>query len=262
MFDMENKRMVPALDRAQRIFQTIMAAPHPMGISELARHLDLGKSTVHGLLHSLTALQLLDRADESDGRFKPAQLLMNLMREALLKGPVRRAASELSPDFSTAHGLTLLTVHFLSGRALIVDAAEAPGLGVSARPGTFVPSWAGALPKILLAGTNGTKRPPWGERLAEKSPLRREAFWAEVSEARKTGVALDREEYMPGIRALAAALPQGPALEPRAAVLALGLAPALGDDRLTMLSPALLVLAESVHRRAEALRRDERQRFH
>ncbi|MFH1091079.1 MAG: IclR family transcriptional regulator C-terminal domain-containing protein [Pseudomonadota bacterium] len=246
---MPNKKITPALARAQGIFYALLRSPWPMGISELARSLDIGKSTVHGLVHSLLSLGLLEKDPDSPRSFRPSDQLIQLWRQALLEGDLRRAARPLLQDFGWRHNLTALAGVFLQARVLIVEAVLAPGFSISAYPGQWVPAWAAALGKLLLADLPDKPAQALAQRMSAAGPLSKRQYLAEAARAKAWGVAVDREEYIPGVRALAAAVPPASALEPLGAVWVVGLAPALDEARLELLGPELKALAEEVGRR-------------
>ncbi len=58
-------KSVPALVRTKRILDALSTGGKPKGVSELARLLDLPKSTVHGLCHTLVDLGLMMRVGTS-----------------------------------------------------------------------------------------------------------------------------------------------------------------------------------------------------
>lgn len=246
---MQNNYRVTALDRAHRLYRRLIVSPWPMGISELARDLGLSKSTVHGLVHTLTDLGLLDTAPEDGTKFRISETVLSLWREALLKGPMARAAKPLLVEFSERHGLTALAGVFLQARVLVVEAVTAPGFGIAAYAGQVLPAWAAALGKVLLAAHPGRRVGRLARDMASHGPLDAQAYLDEVEQTRLTGVALDREEYLPGVRALACPLPITGPLQPFGAVWAVGLAPSLDDRRLTALAPELLDLAGRLRRR-------------
>ena len=250
MFSKPNKQVtVPALERADRIVRTLLASPWPLGVSELARAVDLSKSSVHALIHSLIELGLLEKSPEDARGVRPARRLLDLWRQVMLESPFRQAAKPLLGVFSERHGLTALAGVFLQARVLIVEAVLAPGFSISAYPGQLVPSWAGALGKVLLAAYPPGRARALAGAMAAHSPLSPAAYLAEVEAARETGVAVDREEYIPGVRALAAAIPNGRPIEPLRAVWAVGLAPSLTDARMKTAAEEIRSLAEEIGRR-------------
>ena len=251
----KNNSNVPALERAYRLMTALLQSPWPLGISDLARDLDLSKSTVHGLVHTLVDLGLLEK--ESKGRgYRPAGLVMDLWGEALLKGPFARAAAPLLKAFSERHGLTAIAGVYLQGRVLIVEAVLAPGFSVSAYPGQIIPSWSSALGKVLLSTHPPQHSRPLARHLAARVPLTTSQYLEEVNQVRQTGVALDHEEYIPGVSALAAAVPDSSRWQPLGAVWVVGLAPSLDDARMARITPELKSLAEEVGRRMDELRQE------
>ena len=252
-FTMENKQLVPALTRAHKIMTALIGSPWSLGISELSRQLDLSKSTVHGLVHTLEELGLLERETADERKYRPAGRIVGLWREAQLKGNLARAARPLLDAFSERHGLTALAGVFLPGKVLVVEAVLAPGFSISAYAGQMVPVWAGALGKLLLASMPPRRAQTLVERMAEKSRLDQKAYLAEVRQARKAGVALDREEYIEGVRALAAAVPSRKPQAVLRAVWVVGLAPAMDEARLAVLSPELVSLGREIGWRTDAL---------
>ncbi|MFH1137952.1 MAG: IclR family transcriptional regulator [Pseudomonadota bacterium] len=250
MFILSNKNNTPALERAHNIFVALLCSPWPLGISDLARELDLGKSTVHGLVHTLVNLGLLEMAGENGRGVRPASTVLSLWREALLKGALAESSEPLLASFSERHGLTTLAGVFLHARVLIVKAVRAPGFGISAYAGQLVPAWAGALGKILAAALPPARVRQLASRMAAKGPVPPRAYLQEIEAVRSSGVSYDRGEYIVGVRALAALVrPDGP-FQPLGAVWAVGLAPSLDDGRLEALGPELKALAEEIGRRA------------
>ena len=251
MFDLKNKN-IPAVERAHRIVTTLMRAAWPMGITDLSRDLDLSKSTVHGLVHTLVNLGVLETFPKNPRLFRPASGLISIWRGALLEGALARGARPLLERFMEKHGLTALAGLFLQARVLIVEAVLAPGLGVSAYAGQMMPARASALGKVMLAALPEQRVRKVAAALAADMPVSREALLDEVDEVRAAGVALDREEYLPGVRALAAAVPGGGAHGPLAAVWTVGLSRQLDDARLSELGPEVLSLARRIGERVSA----------
>jgi IclR family acetate operon transcriptional repressor len=228
-----------------------------MGLSELARETGQSKSTVHGLIHTLVHLGWVEAAGDAKG-YQPASALVDLWREALLKGPLAQAAKPLLAAFSEEHGLTTLAGVFIQSRVLVVQAVLAPGFSISAYPGQWLPVWAPALGKALLASIPQGRMKRLARPMADRGPLDRRTFLAHVEAARAEGVALDREEYLSGVRALAALIPPLGSLEPQGAVWAVGFSSDLSDARMATLAPRIKRLAETVGRDAARLRENAR----
>jgi DNA-binding IclR family transcriptional regulator len=128
----------------------------------------------------------------------------------------------------------------------------APGLGVSAYVGQWLPVWASALGKTLLATLPPDRTRTMAPKLAAHGSLGLTMYLADVERTRMTGVAVDREEYLPGVRALAASIPAGEPLQPLGAIWAVGLTPSLADARIETVADELRNLADEVGRRVAA----------
>ena len=242
---------VPALERAHTIVTTLITSPWPMGISDLARNLGYSKSTVHGLVHTLVNLGLLEFSKASGHKVQPSHTILDLWKGSLLKGDLARTAPQLIGAFSEKHDLTTITGFYISSRVLIVDAVLGSGINVAANPGQMVPVTAAALGKVLAAHLPPQQSKAIVKYLSAKSPLSPAQYAAEVEQVREQGVAFDREEYLRGVKALASAIPPRDSIMPLAAVWVVGLAPHLPEHRMEELVPEVRQLAKAVGRRLE-----------
>jgi len=255
MFIKPNNNLVPALKRAYRLLDHLVRSPWPLGISALARDLGLSKSSVHALVHTLADLGFLEKAPEDGRLFQPAGTLWDFWKHRQLAGPLPRAARPFLTDFSARRQLTTLAGVFSAGRVLVVEGVVAPGFGLAAYSGQVLPAWIGALGKLLLASLDPEQARRLTPAVQAHSPLAKKDYLAELERTRISGAALDQEEYLPGVSALAAALPSG---RPLRAVWAVGLAPALDLARLEELTPEIRDLAAQV---AAALNHEEDRRL-
>jgi DNA-binding IclR family transcriptional regulator len=219
-----------------------------MGISDLARTLNYSKSTVHGLIHTLVNLGVLEFSKQDTRKIQPSRTIYRLWKESLLKGSLAKAAPPLIRAFSEKHDLTTITGFFLSARVLIVDAALGSGINVAAHPGQTVPVTAAALGKVLAAALPPEQESALVRYLSAKSPLSASQYSTEIETARNTGVAFDREEYLQGVKALASVIPSRAPLTPLAAVWVVGLIPNLPEKRMLNLVPEIRLLADAISR--------------
>ncbi len=65
----ENRQILSSVRNAARLLKQFSSRDRELGVSELARRLDLGKSTVHRLLVTLASENLLDQ-DEFTGKYR------------------------------------------------------------------------------------------------------------------------------------------------------------------------------------------------
>lgn len=161
--------MVPAVDRSFRILDLLSRSASPLGTSEVARRLRLPKSTAHSLLRSLEAVGAIQ---ESRQRYRLGPALEQLAAVAEIRRRWRPALEELAEQV----GETAFLGQRRGARVAIIDEVLGRGAPVVSAPvGSFIPASAGAVGRVLS-----------GRRLAE-----------------------DRGEYLPGVNAVAAAVPGG-----------------------------------------------------
>jgi DNA-binding IclR family transcriptional regulator len=161
--------MVTAVERSFRILELLSRSPAPLGTSEVARRLRLAKSTAHGLLRTLEQVEAVEEVRQRY-RLGPA-----VERLAAL-GELRRRWRPVLERMAEDAGETAFLAQPRGHRVAIVDEVLGSGAPmVSAPVGSFVPSSAGAIRKVLAGAP----------------------------------VAEDRGEYLEGVNAVAAAVPGG-----------------------------------------------------
>jgi IclR family transcriptional regulator, KDG regulon repressor len=201
-------RLVPALDRAARLLVILESSGRPMTISELARALDINRGTMRDLLETLRAHGLLERDDERKTyRFGPR--LAHLGLAALGQLDVSSVAHPLLAQLAEDVSGTVLLVVPHADRATIVDKVGGGRVAVevSANVGSRIRLAAGACGKVFLAYAVA---PEVERRLQElthptaNTIVDVEAYARELERVRRLGYATDDEEYLAGVRAVAA----------------------------------------------------------
>ncbi len=219
----------PAVIRAFALLKAVARARQPVGISRLAQDLALGKSTVHGLVNALVSAGALQRAAGTRKlHLGPLvhELALNSINWPRLTARAQPHLDKLCRQLQQTVCLGLLG----SCDHLILAAAEPENtLKISASPGTRLPLLAGALGKLLLAGMPQHK----ARRILEDRGLPRftsfgpslpAQYLAELEQVRQKGYAIDRQEYLPGVWAVAVSL--NPCPVPGLALWCVGLADA------------------------------------
>jgi DNA-binding IclR family transcriptional regulator len=219
MFSMENDTFtslnqngptpVPAIGKAMRVLEAVGSAPRPTGVSELARRVGFGKSTVHALIASLTAEGLLSPSRDQRGYV----LGPRLVELGLLAGDRRLSALAVAgvSRLTEATDETAFFGRLEGDRVRILARQEsAKPLKLSAPVGSTLPASAGALGLVhlsLLDETEVNRRlVAYGlARFTDKSTTDPEHYRRRVEKVRNTGFAVERGEYLHGIAAAAAA---------------------------------------------------------
>jgi DNA-binding IclR family transcriptional regulator len=212
-------RLVPAVDRAARLLETLELAGRPMTISELARDLGINKGTMRDLLETLRAHGLLER-DTARKAYRLGARLARLGMAALGQLDLASVARPFLVDLAErVQGAVLLVVP-QGDRATIVDKVDTGrvALEVSATVGQRIRLAAGACGKVFLAFSE--ERNPLRHLQDLTHPTLRTitdpgVYAAELDRVKAAGYATDDEEYLTGVRATSA-----PVFDARARVVA------------------------------------------
>lgn len=191
-----------------------------VGVSELARRADLSKSTAFRLLGMLQRNGAVERAGNA---YRLGKMIQNLgtSHETVAQGRMRDA---LTPYLADLYELTKQTVHLavLHGTDVIYLNKLYGHLQVRSpsRIGGFAPAHCTAVGKVLLAYDPDATEQLLQAELAAWTPstiTSPEVFRRELAEVRRTNLAFDREEILPGLNCIAAPV-MGPKGKPVAAL--------------------------------------------
>lgn len=247
--------MVPAVERAIRVLRTL-ADGEGRRLSELSRTLGVSKSTLSGLLATLERHDLVER-DAGSRAFRLGLGLLELSQPLLARLDVRALAHPELVRLRDASGETAI-LHLPDGEgSLIADRAEPDRqLKVVAPVGRRLPPFAGSVAKALLAALPEAD----AAALVRARPLPaftprtitdQGRYLRELERVRRDGVALEDEEYLPGVRAASAAVFDR-SERAVATVSVVGVALHLPDDALPALAADVAAAAALVSRRLGA----------
>ncbi len=233
----------PAVHKIFQLLRVVAESPEMLGQTELVQKLGYSKSTTHGLIHALLREDAL--AQEPDGR--RLYLGSAITDLAFSNWNYLKIAEITQPFINEIRGQIGETV-FLGGlirkRILIMTSAEAEEpIKISAPSGTTIPLFAGAVGKIFLAGIriDQVKQMIREKGLPRYTPgtISDEGeYLAELDRVRALGYAIDNEEYIPGIKAVAVALHnrKGPSL----AVWVVGLSNTMDSAKIRQIIDVIL----------------------
>jgi len=203
-------KRVPAVDKTFAILDLLAQTNTSMGVSEITRALAFNKSTVFNITHTLADLEILKQAP--DTKFSLGIKFYLLGRAARMGSDI---ISTIHPYLETIHQKTHLSV-FLGVRsglhAVIVDKVDADfDIKISSETGMRLPLLAGAGGKAMLSLMPDQEI----DRILSENGLKRYTRYSVVDKAKykrmlkktqQEGFAVDKEEYIEGIRALAVPL--------------------------------------------------------
>lgn len=242
-------QLVPAVDRAIRMLLDLRGAGEGKGISELSRDLAIPKSSAFQIAATLVHHGLLER-DAATLRYRLGTGLQALAGARGGRPDVAALAVPHLRALARETGLTALLGLPTAGGTVLAARADSPEpLGVSAPIGFELDRMAGAFGKVFAALLDERRRKALLRRplpaFTARSIVSAQEMERELERVRRNGVATDIEEYLDGIRAVAA-----PVVDDRgavvAAVCALGIAARLKRDRLGAVSQRVRGAAASL----------------
>jgi len=251
---MEKGYVAPSVKKAFVILKAISLSREGMGVSEIARDLKIAKSTVHGITSALEELGAIVR-DPSTKSYRVGPTLLELGRLAYSQIDLKDIARPFMEDLMEKTGASVFLGVLNVERVTIMDIVESRNdLKITAPRGTTIPLFAGATGKVFLGSM--TEEQAVGiirsKGLAEYTAytITDPAKYMEaVRQARDAGYATDDEEYILGVRAVAAPIKGEKHM--RAAIWVVGFKASLDEKKTRALIRETKAAAERISRRIE-----------
>lgn len=239
----------PAVHKAFEILRIVAESRSEMGISQLAKHLGFSKSTTHGLVQALLHVAALDQNPQRK-KFFLGPAIVELAFRNWNYFRVAEHSQPLLDELRDRINETVFLGAVSRSRGLIMATAEATKpLKISSPPGTTIPLLAGAVGKVFLAQQDEAQvRQLINERglprFTAQSIVSEKEYLAELTRVRAQGYALDNEEYLPGVRAVAIGLGNHRGLP--LAIWVVGFADSMSDEEMPKIVEGTMATAEKL----------------
>jgi IclR family KDG regulon transcriptional repressor len=200
-------KRVPALDKCFAILDLLAHSQEPMGISDISGKLDLNKSTVFHIVHTLTDLNVLE--NQRDGKFIFGTRFYILGNMAGKRSKLIQTAHSYLEKINEKTKLSAFLGLRSDRQAILIDKVDsAYGIKLSSEIGMQMPILAGAGIKAMLSQLSDQQideilARTELKRYTPNSIVDREVYKEEIREVRRQGIAYDREEYIEGMVAFA-----------------------------------------------------------
>lgn len=221
---------VPALVRAKRIMDALAQDAQPRGISDLARTLDLPRSTVHGLCRTLADLGLLVRVGATQFTIGPHVLSWANAFES--QNSITQAFTSIAELVDRPEAINL---SILAGREVMYIACRqgSDPLGVRFREGLRFPAAYTATGKAILAtmpdaDVRALFDGHWPNPLTSAGVADVDGLLAELEQTRRRGFSIDNGQLRDAMICFGA--PVFAAGHGRAAVAGVAIAHLSGTD--------------------------------
>ena len=270
------------IEKALDVLFHLHEVGRPMGVTAIARALNMSKSSVHRLLTTLTRRGLVEQDER--GQYEIGVALIALGLGALAREPVAVAAHPVLEQAAAEVGETFFLVVARAGQLIVLDKAEGNGfMRAAPQIGASVPVHATAVGKLYLLyapqlvqlsdNCSGERAVAslWGlseadiikgkkglpdtlnlPRYTEHTRVEMSALRAELEQVRQQGWASNLDEWQPGLSVLAAPILVGQQLLGTIALALIG--PRLQELGIEKMARRVVHAAESIALRLEGKR--------
>jgi DNA-binding IclR family transcriptional regulator len=205
---MSTRYQAPTVKKAFQILRLISDTAQGLGISDLSKSLDIGKSTIHGIASALEELGAVMR-DPHTKKYTLGVTLFELGRLAYSQIDLKTLARPIMEELMEKTQVSVFLGILNRDHVTILDIVESrQDLKITAPIGATIPLFAGAVGKVFLASmeekqTEEIIRLKGLTRFTENTIVDLEHYNQELKSVRKHGYAVDDEEYIMGVRAVA-----------------------------------------------------------
>ena len=194
---------VPGLHRGLRVLEILGASEAPMSLSEIARAMELSRSSTFRLVYTLRQMEFI-RAAEQANTFTLGARVLNLGFAYLNQQPIAEVARPILAQLRDETGVsTHLSVLEGDDVLYLVSHQARSGYVSNMRTGTRTQAYASAIGWCLLGGITGPElqefaaRQTW-QRFTEHTPMDAASLLARVLEVRNAGFVVSRGFREPG----------------------------------------------------------------
>jgi len=198
----------PSVKKAFEILGVLSTSKEGLGVSEIARGLNMAKSTVHGMTSTLEELGAVMR-DPQTKRYRLGLTLFELGSLAYSQIDLKTLARPIMEELMEKTQASVFLGISSWDHVTVLDIVESrQDLKITAPIGTTIPLFAGAVGKVFLASmeeeqTEKIIRSKGLIRFTKNTIVDPELYYQELRRVRKMGYAIDDEEYILGVRAVA-----------------------------------------------------------
>lgn len=203
-------KRVPAIDKCFAMLELFSRVKKPLGVSEISKALNFNKSTVFNIVHTLDALGVLEKS--RNGQFVFGTRLYILGKAAGSGSELINTVHSYLEEINQKTKLSAFLGIRAGIRAVIIDKVDtAFDIKIYSEIGMRMPLLAGAGGKALLSQLADSEL----DDILSKNKLKnftpnscknKKKFKEIVKRVRYDGVAVDLEEYIEGVRAIAVPL--------------------------------------------------------
>lgn len=248
---MAEKYQAPIVKKAFQILRLISNTDRGLKISELSRNLGISKSTVHGITTALEELGAIIR-DPLTKRFTLGFTLFELGRSAYSKIDIKDLARPFMEDLMEKTQESVFLGVRNGEHVTVLDIVESmQDLKITSPIGTTIPLMAGATGKIFLSLMKEKQvaeiiKSTGLHKYTENTITDPDLYMKEIMSVKEKGYAIDNEEYISGVSAVAAPVAGKGHL--KSAVWVVGFKASIDEAKMKALAKETKETAEAISR--------------
>jgi DNA-binding IclR family transcriptional regulator len=252
----------PTVKKAFQVLDIIAGRDKRLTLSDISRELGISKSTMHGIARALEDIGAIVR-DKKTKRYTLGITLLELAHTVYARIDLKDIARPFLEDLMRSTRQTVFLGIRSGDRVSIIDIVESTqDLKITAHIGARLPLLAGATGKVLMASLAEDEaaqliRSVGLRQNTENTITDPDRYLEEIRKTRIAGYALDNEEYLHGVRAVAAPI-EVPARQ-MLAIWVVGFSQSLTAERMTSIAVATKEAAEAISRRFDLRRQGNGQ---
>ncbi len=249
---MPKKYQAPIVKKAFVILDAISRSTQGLRISELSAQLDIGKSTVHGITAALEEVGAIVR-DSVSKRYTIGITLLELGKIAYERIDFNKIARPVMEELMDQCEESVFLGIQNGDSVTIIDSVESKkDFKITSPIGTALPLQAGAIGKLFLSQMDHKDL----RKFLHANPLVRytsntiidtDQYLRELETVKKNGFAIDDEEYISGVRAVATSIRRYGAYSP--ALWVVGFKASLSDQKLQKIIQQTRTAADKISRK-------------
>ncbi|MBS7700483.1 MULTISPECIES: IclR family transcriptional regulator [unclassified Chelatococcus] len=201
---------IPVIDKMMAVLFALEATPDGVSVAKLSRELKISRTTVYRMLNTLAEHGVVQR-HYSDAAFSLGPTLVRLARHVSTPPDIASASRPYMEDLAYRRGQTVKVTIKDGQEAVVVGVALGSGpFSIAAQVGSRFPLHAGAASKVLLAFSDEKEV---ASLLALELSRHTDAtivdpvmLQKEIDDIRRNGWAVDRGEFISGVRAVSVPL--------------------------------------------------------
>jgi len=250
---MERENMVKSVSRALDIMLLISMKKSGLGVTEIARQIDINKSSVYRILSTLVQYGFIEQ-DKETGRYKLGYKFLEVSSRLLESIDLREEARPFLTELEKETNEVIHLVVYDQGEVVYIEKLDGnEALRMHSKVGKRAPMHCTSVGKAILAYLPANIVAGILERKGmpvhtDRTIINQDEFLKELTLVREKGYALDDEENEYGIRCLG--VPIFDHLGQVAAAISIsGPTIRMTDERLQQLQPKILSIGKKISKR-------------